>query len=196
MNTCTPRWTYTDANASRWRPLFDDLLANEQPLEIPLAENAKTLTSLKVRVCDGLKWLADQYAATSSDTFKPYAELKKRIRFLAGQGCLVLQLRRACPVFRQQAPSLPPANGKPTAANLDDIKLEPWLILRLAATVQNSQEPLAKRTQLAAVLLRELSKRKEDPALVAGGVDVPGTIEKAQQVLLLAVNHVGGSGGS
>ena len=57
----TPRWTYTEANASRWRPLFDDLLASAPPIEIPLEGNAKSLCSLKVRICDALKWLADGF---------------------------------------------------------------------------------------------------------------------------------------
>ena len=50
----TPRWTYTEANASRWRPLFDDLLNDAPPIEIPLKGNAKSLCSLKVRICDAL----------------------------------------------------------------------------------------------------------------------------------------------
>ena len=57
----TPRWTYTEANASRWRPLFDDLLNDAPPIEIPLEGNAKSLCSLKIRICDALKWLADGF---------------------------------------------------------------------------------------------------------------------------------------
>ena len=57
----TPRWTYTEANASRWRHLFDDLIGGTTALEVPLEGNGKSLCSLRIRISDALKWLADQF---------------------------------------------------------------------------------------------------------------------------------------
>ena len=34
-----PRWTYTEANASRWRPLFDDLIDGDYQLVIGARHN-------------------------------------------------------------------------------------------------------------------------------------------------------------
>ncbi len=59
----TPRWTYTEANATRWRHLFDDLLGGTTALEVPLEGNGKSLCSLRIRISDALKWLADQFRA-------------------------------------------------------------------------------------------------------------------------------------
>ena len=56
----TPRWTYTEANATRWRHLFDDLLGGTPSVEVPLEGNGKSLCSLRIRISDALKWLADQ----------------------------------------------------------------------------------------------------------------------------------------
>ena len=55
-----PRWTHTEANASRWRHLFDDLIGGTPALEVPLEGNGKSLCSLHIRISDALKWLADQ----------------------------------------------------------------------------------------------------------------------------------------
>jgi len=41
-----PRWTYTEANASRWRHLFDDLIGGTPALDVPLEGNGKSLCSL------------------------------------------------------------------------------------------------------------------------------------------------------
>lgn len=45
MNRCSPRWTYGEVNASRWRPLFGELTATEKPLKIPLVETRKRTTA-------------------------------------------------------------------------------------------------------------------------------------------------------
>ena len=78
----TPRWTYTEANASRWRHLFDDLIGGTTALEVPPEGNGKSLCSLRIRISDALKWLADQFRAGNA-SMEPYARLKGRIRYTA-----------------------------------------------------------------------------------------------------------------
>ena len=89
-----PRWTYSEANASRWRHLFDDLLDGCTPaLEVPLEGNGKSLCSLRIRISDALKWLADQFRA-GNPSMEPYARLKGRLRFTTHGAALRLHLKR------------------------------------------------------------------------------------------------------
>ena len=102
----TPRWTYTEANASRWRPLFDDLLNDAPPIEVPLEGNAKSLCSLKIRICDALKWLADGFHKRHNPSMKLYARLKPQMRYKAQGGSLILHLRKHPVLYRDYlAPS-------------------------------------------------------------------------------------------
>ena len=102
----TPRWTYTEANASRWRPLFDDLLDGAPSLEVPLEGNAKSLCSLKIRICDALKWLADGFHKRHNPSMKPYALLKPQMRYEAHADALILHLRKHPILYRDYlAPS-------------------------------------------------------------------------------------------
>ena len=55
--------------------------------------NAKSLCSLKIRICDTLKWLADRFRCCDS-TIEPYARLKGRLRFKAADSALHLQVRQ------------------------------------------------------------------------------------------------------
>ena len=50
-----PRWTYTEANAAKWRHLFDELIDGFMALEVPLEGNGKCLCSLRIRISDALK---------------------------------------------------------------------------------------------------------------------------------------------
>ena len=50
-----PRWTYTEANAAKWRHLFDELIDGSMALEVPLEGNGKSLCSLRIRISDALK---------------------------------------------------------------------------------------------------------------------------------------------
>ena len=62
-----PRWTYSEANATRWRHLFDDLLGGTPSVEVPLEGNGKSLCSLRIRISDALKWLAGQFREGDAD---------------------------------------------------------------------------------------------------------------------------------
>ena len=102
-----PRWTYSEANASRWRHVFDDLLDGGTPaLEVPLEGNGKSLCSLRIRISDALKWLADQFRA-GNPSMEPYARLKGRLRFTATDSALRLHLKR--PHAYRPVPHLDPA---------------------------------------------------------------------------------------
>ena len=46
-----------------WRHLFDELLDGSMALEVPLEGNGKSLCSLRIRISDALKWLADRFRA-------------------------------------------------------------------------------------------------------------------------------------
>ena len=102
----TPRWTYTEANATRWRHLFDDLLGGTPSVEVPLEGNGKSLCSLRIRISDALKWLADQFRA-GNPSMEPYARLKGRLRFTATDSALRLHIKR--PDAYRPIPHLDPA---------------------------------------------------------------------------------------
>ena len=88
-----PRWTYTEANAAKWRHLFDELIDGSMALEVPLEGNGKSLCSLRIRISDALKWLADRFRS-GDHTMEPYARLKGRLRFKAADSALHLQVRQ------------------------------------------------------------------------------------------------------
>ena len=94
----TPRWTYTEANASRWRHLFDDLLGGTTSVEVPLEGNGKSLCSLRIRISDALKWLADRS--------EPYAQLKRALRYESHEDSIFLSFR---PLQSYRAAHLDPA---------------------------------------------------------------------------------------
>ena len=93
-----PRWTYSEANATRWRHLFDDLLGGNPSVEVPLEGNGKSLCSLKVRISDALKWLGDRS--------EPYAQLKRALRYETHGDSIFLSFR---PPQRYRAHHLDPA---------------------------------------------------------------------------------------
>ncbi|MDB4794606.1 hypothetical protein OAG73_00215 [bacterium] len=101
-----PRWTYTEANASRWRHVFDDLIDGTPALEVPLEGNGKSLCSLRIRISDALKWLADQFKA-GNPSMEPYARLKGRIRYTASDSALRIHIKR--PHAYRPIPHLDPA---------------------------------------------------------------------------------------
>ncbi|SVC75158.1 uncharacterized protein METZ01_LOCUS328012, partial [marine metagenome] len=68
--------------------------------------NAKSLCSLKVRICDALKWLADGFHKRHNPSMKPYALLKPQMRYEAQGDSLIVQLRKHPILYRDYlAPS-------------------------------------------------------------------------------------------
>ena len=128
----TPRWTYTEANASRWRHVFDDLIGGTTALEVPLEGNGKSLCSLRIRISDALKWLADQFRAGNAD-MEPYALLKRQLRYSTHGPALRLHLNR--PHVYRPIPHLAPA---PRA--------------RLQSALQRSDLKLTTRAKIEAAL--------------------------------------------
>ena len=51
----------SEANAAKWRHLFDELIEGSVALEVPLEGNGKSICSLRIRISDALKWLADRF---------------------------------------------------------------------------------------------------------------------------------------
>ena len=79
--------------AQNERSHLDDLIGGTTALEVPLEGNGKSLCSLRIRIFDALKWLADQFRAGNAD-MEPYARLKRRIRYTATDSALRLYLKR------------------------------------------------------------------------------------------------------
>ena len=88
-----PRGTYSEANAAKWRHLFDELIDGSMALEVPLEGNGKSLCSLRIRISDALKWLADRFRA-GDPSMEPYARLKGRLRYKAADSALHLQVKQ------------------------------------------------------------------------------------------------------
>ena len=128
-----PRWTYTEANASRWRHVFDDLIDGTTALEVPLEGNGKSLCSLRVRISDALKWLADQFKA-GNPSMEPYARLKGRLRFTATDSALRLHLKR--PHAYHPIPHLDPAIRARLQSALQRPDLKPTTRAKIEAALQ------------------------------------------------------------
>ena len=129
-----PRWTYSEANASRWRHLFDDLLDGCTPaLEVPLEGNGKSLCSLRIRISDALKWLADQFRA-GNPSMEPYARLKGRLRFTTHGAALRLHLKR--PHVYRPVPHLDPALRARLESALQRPDLKPTTRAKIEAALK------------------------------------------------------------
>ena len=120
----TARWTYSEANASCWRHLFDDLLDGCMALEVPLEGNGKSLCSLRIRISDALKWLGDRS--------EPYAQLKRALRYETHGDSIFLSFR-------------PPQSYR--AAHLD-----PSLHTRLVSALQRPDLKPTTRGKIEALL--------------------------------------------
>ena len=75
-------------------------------LEVPLEGNGKSLCSLRIRISDALKWLADRFRA-GDPSMEPYARLKGRLRYKAADSALHLQVKQ--PHAFRAIPHLDPA---------------------------------------------------------------------------------------
>ncbi len=127
-----PRWTYTEANASRWRHVFDDLLGGTPALEVPLEGNGKSLCSLRIRISDALKWLADQFKA-GNPSMEPYARLKGRIRYTPTDSALRLHIKR--PHAYRPIPHLDPALRARLVSALQRSDLKPTTRAKIEAAL-------------------------------------------------------------
>ena len=129
----TPRWTYTEANATRWRHVFDDLIDGTTALEVPLEGNGKSLCSLRIRISDALKWLADQFRA-GNPSMEPYARLKGRLRFSATDSALRIHLKR--PHAYRPIPHLDPALHARLQSALQRPDLKPTTRAKIEAALK------------------------------------------------------------
>ena len=132
-----PRWTYTEANASRWRHLFDDLIGGTPALEVPLEGNGKSLCSLHIRISDALKWLADQFKAGNAE-MEPYARLKRQLRYSTHGAALRLHIKR--PHAYRPIPHLDPALRARLVSALQRPDLKPSTRAKIESVI-NSEKP-------------------------------------------------------
>ena len=133
-----PRWTYSEANASRWRPLFDDLLGDTPSVEVPLEGNGKSLCSLRIRISDALKWLADQFRAGNA-AMEPYARLKRQLRYSTHGAALRIHLKR--PHAYRPIPHLDPALHTRLQSALQRPDLKPATRAKIEALLGRKNEP-------------------------------------------------------
>ena len=130
-----PRWTYSEANAAKWRHLFDELIDGSMALEVPLEGNGKSLCSLRIRISDALKWLADRFRA-GAPTMEPYARLKGRLRYKAADSALLLQVR--LPHAFRAIPHLDPALQARLSSALQRPEIHPETRAKIEAVLNQS----------------------------------------------------------
>ncbi len=84
--------------------------------------NAKSLCSLKVRISDALKWLADGFHKHHNPSMKPYARFKPQMRYKTQGNSLILHLRKHPVIYRDYlAPStLAKLNSPLTRPDISD----------------------------------------------------------------------------
>jgi hypothetical protein len=128
-----PRWTYSEANASRWRHVFDDLIGGTTALEVPLEGNGKSLCSLRIRISDALKWLADQFRAGNA-AMEPYARLKRQLRYTATDSALRIHIKR--PHAYRPIPHLDPALRARLQSALQRPDLKPTTRAKIEAALK------------------------------------------------------------
>ena len=131
-----PRWTYTEANAAKWRHLFDELIDGSMALEVPLEGNGKSLCSLRIRISDALKWLADRFRS-GDPSMEPYARLKGRLRCKAADSALHLQVRQ--PHAFRALPHLDPALQARLSSALQRPEIHPETRAKIEAVLNQSK---------------------------------------------------------
>lgn len=151
-----PRWTYTEANAAKWRHLFDELIDGFMALEVTLEGNGKSLCSLRICITDALKWLTDRFRAGDDPTMEPYARLKGRLRYKAANSALHLQVRQ--PHAFQAIPQLDPALQARLSSALLRPELNPNTRAKIEAVLNQSKNDEARD-------FRKLFERRSSPSL-------------------------------
>ena len=150
-----PRWAYTEANAAKWRHLFDELIDGFMALEVTLEGNGKSLCSLRIRITDALKWLADRFRS-GAPTMEPYARLKGRLRYKAADSALHLQVRQ--PHAFRAIPQLDPALQARLSSALLRPELNPNTRAKIEAVLNQSKNDEARD-------FRKLFERRSSPSL-------------------------------
>ena len=95
--------------------------------------NGKSLCSLRIRISDALKWLADQFRAGNAD-MESYALLKRRIRYTATDSALRLHLKR--PHSYRPIPQLDPAIRARLVSALQRPDLKPTTRAKIKAALK------------------------------------------------------------
>ena len=105
---------------------------------MPLESNGKSLCSLKVRISDALKWLADQFKGGIA-AMEPYALLKRQLRFSTHGPALCLHIKR--PHAYRPIPHLDPALHARLVSALQRPDLKPTTRDKIEALLGRKNEP-------------------------------------------------------
>ena len=134
-----PRWTYSEANAAKWRHLFDELIDGSMALEVPLEGNGKSLCFLRIRISDALKWLAGRFWAggAGNSTMEPYARLKGRLRYKAADSALHLEVNQ--PHAFRAIPHLDPSLHARLNSALQRPEIHPETRAKIEAVLNQSK---------------------------------------------------------
>ena len=103
---------------------------------MPLEANGKSLCSLRIRISDALKWLADRFRA-GDPTMEPYARLKERLRYKAADSALHLQVRQ--PHAFRAIPHLDPALQTRLSSALQRPEIHPETRAKIEAVLNQSK---------------------------------------------------------
>ena len=103
-------------------------------LDVSLEGNGKSLYSLRIRISDALKWLADRFRPVDP-AMEPYARLKGRLRYKSADSALHLQVNK--PLSFRAIPHLDPALQARLSSSLQRPDLKP----QTRAKIENILKP-------------------------------------------------------
>ena len=115
-----------------------ELIDGSMALEVPLEGNGKSLCSLRIRISDALKWLADRFRS-GDPTIEPYARLKGHLGYKAADSAL-LQVRQSH-AFRA-IPHLDPELHARLVSALQRPDLNPETRAKIESILRKSQNAL------------------------------------------------------
>ena len=147
--------------------LFDELIDGSVALEVPLEGNGKSLCSLRIRISDALKWLADRFRA-GDPTMEPYARLKSQLRFKAADSALHLQVRQ--PHAFRAIPHLDPALQARLSSALQRPDLKPQTRAKIEKILKpNESHPAGRHHPTCQPVSAPIRSSSETPCEIVDG---------------------------
>ena len=136
-------------------------------LEVPLEGNGKSLCSLRIRISDALKWLADRFRA-GDPTMEPYARLKGRLRYKAADSALHLQVRQ--PHAFRAIPHLDPALHARLISALQRPDLKPQTRAKIEKILKpNESHPAGRHHPTCQPVSAPIRSSSETPCEIVDG---------------------------
>ena len=124
-------------------------------LEVPLEGNGKSLCSLRIRISDALKWLADRFRS-GDHTMEPYARLKGCLRYKAADSALHLEVNQ--PHAFRAIPHLDPSLHARLNSALQRPEIHPETMAKIEAVLNQSKNDEARD-------FRKLFESRSSPSL-------------------------------